>query len=180
MLSLNEVAALLLKAARGAGLPLAHAEDLAALAPWLCDPATLSVVTTALETPPEPLEIKAQDGTSSLKGHPLITPSTALDLVLAGEGPVLIHPPEPAILAAAIARTEALLNRTIPFERTPSGTLIQAPTDSLPTPAAAAEGPVHLSPDLLARLDALVSRTYVPASDASRLAGAGAGLTDND
>jgi hypothetical protein len=34
--------------------------------------------------------------------------------------------------------------------------------------------------DLLARLEAWVHRTYVPASAASRLAGAGAGLTDND
>jgi hypothetical protein len=34
--------------------------------------------------------------------------------------------------------------------------------------------------DLLGRLEAWVGRTYVPASAESRLAGAGAGLTDND
>jgi hypothetical protein len=180
MQSLNEVASLLLKAARGAGLPLSHAEDLAALTPWLSDTATLLAVTTALETPAEPLEIMARNGTTRLTGHPLITPMTALDLVLAGEGPVLIPPPEPAILAAAVARAETLLNKQIPVECPPSGTLLHAPTAFPPTTTPTPQGPVHLPPDLLARLDALGARTYVPASDASRLAGAGAGLTDND
>jgi hypothetical protein len=38
----------------------------------------------------------------------------------------------------------------------------------------------HIEAGLLTRLQAYESRTYVPASDQSRIAGAGAGLSDND
>mgnify|MGYP006282351575 CR=1 FL=1 len=38
----------------------------------------------------------------------------------------------------------------------------------------------EVAPDIAAALDALGHRTYAPATEASRLAGAGAGLTDND
>ncbi|HVO02601.1 MAG TPA: DUF3726 domain-containing protein [Candidatus Cybelea sp.] len=59
---------------------------------------------------------------------------------------------------------------------------------SMPDQPAAREVPTFaagaprraIAPDLLARLEAWVHRTYVPASAQSRLAGAGAGLTDND
>lgn len=39
---------------------------------------------------------------------------------------------------------------------------------------------VHLAPAVLALLTGFAGRTYAPATEASRLAGAGAGLTDND
>lgn len=39
---------------------------------------------------------------------------------------------------------------------------------------------IFVSPDVWASLQALAHKSYVPASAASRLAGAGAGLTDND
>lgn len=38
----------------------------------------------------------------------------------------------------------------------------------------------EIEPDALARLNVLAARTYAPASEQSRAAGAGAGLTDND
>ncbi|WP_438959161.1 hypothetical protein [Nereida sp.] len=41
-------------------------------------------------------------------------------------------------------------------------------------------GRIVMSYGLNAHLNTLAAKTYVPASDASRLAGAGAGLTDND
>jgi len=37
-----------------------------------------------------------------------------------------------------------------------------------------------VTPDLYARLDGFAQKTYAPATEASRLAGAGAGLSDND
>ncbi len=49
------------------------------------------------------------------------------------------------------------------------------PRNSLPTRTRAT---IRL--DVLARLTALAARTYAPATEASRIAGAGAGLTDND
>ena len=41
-------------------------------------------------------------------------------------------------------------------------------------------GPVDIGDEIWEGLSALAHRTYVPASEASRLKGAGAGLTDND
>lgn len=49
-----------------------------------------------------------------------------------------------------------------------------------PRSTAVAPFRVALDPDILARLSAYAARTMVPASEQSRLAGAGAGLTDND
>ena len=39
---------------------------------------------------------------------------------------------------------------------------------------------IFVAPDVWDRLQTLAHKSYVPASEASRLAGAGAGLTDND
>lgn len=41
-------------------------------------------------------------------------------------------------------------------------------------------GPISVDEDLWAQLDELASHSYVPATEASRLSGAGAGLSDND
>ncbi|MFL4471808.1 DUF3726 domain-containing protein [Tateyamaria armeniaca] len=38
----------------------------------------------------------------------------------------------------------------------------------------------HVTPEIWARLDTFAQRTFAPATDASRLLGAGAGLSDND
>lgn len=43
-----------------------------------------------------------------------------------------------------------------------------------------AKGRGQMPPDVQQRLNAFAQRTYAPATEASRLAGAGAGLTDND
>ena len=41
-------------------------------------------------------------------------------------------------------------------------------------------GPVDIADEIWEALSAFAHRTYVPASESSRLKGAGAGLTDND
>ena len=51
-------------------------------------------------------------------------------------------------------------------------------TGSLPPPLAT--GPITIAEDIWAELDVLAAHSYVPATDASRLSGAGAGLSDND
>jgi hypothetical protein len=40
--------------------------------------------------------------------------------------------------------------------------------------------PVWVDPEIWSMWDTLAAKTYVPATEASRLSGAGAGLTDND
>lgn len=57
--------------------------------------------------------------------------------------------------------------------------------DNIATISAGPENPIEIveifvAPDVWGRLQALAHKSYVPASEASRLAGAGAGLTDND
>ena len=81
----------------------------------------------------------------------------------------------------ALASLPAGPIQSLPFapEATPLG---QSYMDAMAGPDARPNLPVRLTvaPDMLARLEALAQRTYVPATDASRSAGAGAGLTDND
>jgi hypothetical protein len=43
-----------------------------------------------------------------------------------------------------------------------------------------AQSRVEIPNDIFDRLDSLAHKTYAPASEESRLAGAGAGLSDND
>ena len=51
-------------------------------------------------------------------------------------------------------------------------------TGALPPPLAT--GPITIAEDIWAELDVLAAHSYVPATEASRLSGAGAGLSDND
>ncbi|MDX2205258.1 MAG: DUF3726 domain-containing protein [Hyphomicrobiaceae bacterium] len=67
----------------------------------------------------------------------------------------------------------------------PCPTLVLASVQRVQAPAVGASRPLlarpaAVDPALRLRLAALEARTYVPASRHSRLAGAGAGLTDND
>lgn len=63
-----------------------------------------------------------------------------------------------------------------------AATLTLAPASAKPLadPLASRPRPLPLGPDAETRLSALAARTYVKASMQSRLAGAGAGLSDND
>ena len=56
--------------------------------------------------------------------------------------------------------------------------IIVQDTGSLPPPLAT--GPITIAADIWAELDVLAAQSYVPATEASRLSGAGAGLSDND
>jgi hypothetical protein len=57
---------------------------------------------------------------------------------------------------------------------------IECTTTRLPDVPPPAKGRGEIPPDVQNRLNAFAQRTYAPATEASRLAGAGAGLTDND
>lgn len=150
-LSRNEVQALVLKAARGGGLALGHAEDLATAVAYLD--------LTTLKTCP-----CSGDAPSALR-LPM-----AIDAVLCGEGAQPVQA-EDSLIAAYVSAAQAagcdVIQSGQSIDQGPRGTPQTQKRQSLPQA-------------LLDHLHELASRTLVPETENSRLAGAGAGLTDND
>jgi hypothetical protein len=156
--SLNEISGLVGKAARGAGLPLGIAEDLAGAVPSCCDGAKVVAALQAL-------------------GRHLAAPAVltaliaALDRVEAlGETVVWTGDLDP--LLTALIRHRG----TICWTGQGDGTALSR---DVPAPVARPV-PQDIPADLWTNLEAMGARTYVPASDASRIAGAGTRLSDND
>lgn len=137
MRSANEIAGLVLKAARGAGLDVGLAEDLARASGWL-DESALN-------------DLAARLGDDEARAA-LISANLALDEVqasAAAEMPL-------DVIASGLAHARGI------------------------GPEAKPLGAREVGQPLWQALEIWAARTYVPATEASRLAGAGAGLTDND
>ena len=178
--SLNEVAGLALKAARGAGFPLGHAEDFARAVVVLAAtrPAALPEVSRALQATRSPAKCTQEgavltvDGTSIIMAAPVALDALATDchtVRLSGvDAPDLLW----AYLQVA-ARDQSVFAG---FSGDDPVTLSRCENVDVPD----ISGPVEIPDDVWAVWDALAQKTYVPATAASRLAGAGAGLTDND
>ncbi len=166
--SANEIAFMVTKAARGAGLPLAHADDLGAAAIWLCgDLAHLCAALEAASRPRGNGTIAVLDAPSALT-HFLADPSEPL---------VLNDVDHPALVNALAQEAAAVCGVGISCEiRANRVTCMQSHDHASPAPS----GRADVNEAVWDRLAALAARTFVPASDASRLAGAGAGLNDND
>ena len=172
MWALSEVAAMVQKAARGAGIPLGQAEDLGRTARFLAGTgADVSVISAALQEPasavdvvwsPDRIEVTA--GSAALIA-PIVRDAFAMGCAEAALANVAHVPLVLGTLAQAgvSAQAEGLLVR-------------QCDT---PLPALRHEAVDIPDADWALWAD-LAARTYVPESDASRAAGAGAGLTDND
>ena len=155
--SANEIEGLVLKAARGGGLPTGLGEDLAAAAAFLN--------LDRLETCP------------CSSGAVASIPS-ALDLVIAGQGPQTVVA-DPFVIEAYIAVIEAQIGQTVIWVRTPDGGVFERLDPAVlpdPTPL----GRRDIPEPLLIHLKEMGAKMLVPETDASRLAGAGAGLNDND
>jgi|UPI0005951F6B hypothetical protein len=161
--SMSEVSGLVLKAARGAGLPLGHAEDLAAAtADLTAVEMGLTQLLTALN--------RAQVGCA-------YAAPCAIDRVTAGLGSAVVKAPKCPLVWDALVTHAARsgLNVSITWSGA-DATLVDTAQPASPRP----RGPVDIDDTLWAALSTLAAKTYVPATEASRLAGAGAGLTDND
>lgn len=146
MRSANEISGMVLKAARGAGMPLGCAEDLARTAPALVALEALDILPDLLGSA---FDVPRFDCGIVSGGHPVLAITAWRDLQRAGAD---------AALETSVA--EELL------------TAMQA--EEMPV------GPFEVEDGLWAQLQSYAERTFVPESAASRLAGAGAGLTDND
>jgi len=159
------------RAARGAGYPIGQAEDLGATAAYLAGiRADVAPITQALQEDPTPLAVTWEGKTAIITaGATIFTAPMACDAVAMG-GEVTLADISQAPLISAMLCTRGL---------TPwwEGTLLrEGDCEILPVKP----GPVDI-PDADWQIwKALAARTYVPESAASRAAGAGAGLTDND
>lgn len=148
MLSANEISGLVIKAARGAGIPFGCAQELGPVAVHLAQAGALGVLRDALACGGVVAEI--EEGGTLTGQSPVMGLIAERDLRAAGKDVVFADEVAPELRSA--------------FE------------SSGPVPA----GPFEVDPEVWAAFAEYAARTFVPETDASRLAGAGAGLTDND
>jgi hypothetical protein len=159
-LSANQIVATTLKAARGAGFPMAQAECFAAA------------------TAQHLIQNRSEDDLSQALIHtddsPILSLPALLDEVCVSGSQTLQNPNLPSLVQSYV-ETAAFEAQCIRAGQT---ILIKHLSDRPPliTPVAR----VEMSPTLWAHLNKLAAKTYVPASEASRISGAGAGLSDND
>jgi len=173
MRSLNEIQGMVLKAARGAGVPLGIAEDWSAVAGHLVQNAALPDYLAALaqvHTPANGVWFASGD-LAIADARALMAGPAALD-ALAGETKraALKDLDSPKLLECLVAPTTTALVAD-------EGMHFLMPEKAAPVTVT---GPLDVDPTIWAALDAFAQKTYVPATEASRLKGAGAGLTDND
>ncbi|NNK78705.1 MAG: DUF3726 domain-containing protein [Litoreibacter sp.] len=180
--SLNEVQALVLKAGRGAGLPLGLAQDLAAAVPWMGQ---------AIETLPEALQVS---GTTRLperqpdalvfeEARAVMDGPCALDLARAetGQALELRNLDAPEILQALISCNRAVTGKDMVVEKVgPEDLRLTARSEDLEVAPSAGRPPLMVGQETWTRLEKLAAKTFVPESESSRASGAGAGLSDND
>ncbi|MFT5065698.1 MAG: hypothetical protein ACJAXK_002221 [Yoonia sp.] len=178
MRSLNEISGMVMKAARGAGIPLGHCEDLALAAGFLAatDPVRLDCLQVALAAPHFPVSAEWVDKTLWIAdARAAMAGPAAIDALRVGcDAVVLMGLDAPRLVLALFAGQGVCINHHF------DGPNLIVTRDDGPLPAVPMAAAVTVSGHLWAYLNDFAARTYVPATDASRLAGAGAGLTDND
>ncbi|SFS20324.1 Protein of unknown function [Yoonia litorea] len=172
MLSLNEVGGIVLKAGRGAGLPLGQAEDLAAVATYLLGiSGKAKVITNALQEPISEPQIDWQDDRVVVQaGSASMIAPIIRDAFLMGYDSATLSDLSHVWLVGAALANDRIALQWDGLHLSRSDTEVLRPKT----------GPVSIPADDWDVWSALAAKTYVPESDASRLAGAGAGLTDND
>lgn len=154
--SANEIEGLVLKAARGGGLALGLAEDLCAATAFL----DLDALTRC------PCDKGDAAGLSA-----------AIDALVAGQGAQPVQG-DAALIHAYVAAWAAQTGQHIDVDWTEDGAVLKAvsPTATPPSSLGRRDVPHVLN----AHLVDMGAKLLVPETEASRAAGAGAGLTDND
>lgn len=180
-MSLAELQALLLKAGIGAGLPLGHAEDFSGLADLLAsDPQLFAMAVAALDGPHAPAHMEGTDAHVVIgRSCVLMTGPVVIDALLAGATRVILHRIDwPLLLWPMLSRAEQVYGLRFGLVSGAKGSVIVEIAERGMLDAFGDVQPVPVQ--ILEKLKAYAARTYVPASEASRAAGAGAGLSDND
>ncbi|MEP1442622.1 MAG: DUF3726 domain-containing protein [Hyphomicrobiales bacterium] len=208
MFSLNEISATLRKAAVGSGFDVGRAQDIAAAGCWLISSGYdgAGAVLKAIEAGPQPISF---DGENShfQNVHVASCGLAAVDIVEGSERFVVSYNPldVPELLLGFVGVASAANDNdyTIAFGSKGGVLLCVEPDTSLDdffgdkaakmTLWTVRQGVVISKDDQISQEDEhrmdletwvklldLAQKTYVPASEASRLSGAGAGLVDND
>ncbi|MCO4848769.1 MAG: DUF3726 domain-containing protein [Yoonia sp.] len=175
---MNEISGMVMKAARGAGIPLGHCEDMALAAGYLAatDPVRLDCIEAALTGPHTPVAAVWTDHTLQIAAaRAAMAGPVAVDALRSGYDNVVLKDLDaPRLVLALFAGQGICVSHHF------AGADLTISRDDGPTPPAPMAAAVTVSGHLWTYLGDLAARTYVRATDASRLAGAGAGLTDND
>ena len=174
-----EVWALVVKATRGAGVPVGQAEDLAT-AMVIAPPEAWAEIRDALDDPLR-LEV-AQDGDQLIfpAARAVMDGPSAIDAAVIGQEVYLGNLDAPIIFVMLCQVAERAAGCGFEYLFDDDGGLLlrlamgAGPERELPT------GPIDVPEEIIGFLHVLAAKTYVPESEASRIAGAGAGLTDND
>lgn len=176
--SINEICGMVLKAARGAGVPLGHCEDLAKAASYIAatDPAALDVIADILAVQShQPSVILQGDALRIQGGSAALAGPMAVDAIRAGVREVTIADARAHVVVFAFFAVQGIATS----HRFDDADLIVSKSDQA-APAIPFVRPVFVSDQLWQVFNDYAAKTYVPATEASRIAGAGAGLTDND
>jgi len=170
ILSRAEVAATLHKAARGQGMPLGHTDIFVAacLRGLAMRKDFADAVTRAMTGPFDCVETRV-----ALAG-PL-----AIDALICGEDAVALPILDAAEVLEPIAINAFEINDLCIEVHVKDEGCVLHRTETPPADAPTT-GPLNIPADAWALWQDWAALTYVPASEASRLGGAGAGLTDND
>lgn len=187
--SLNEIETLCRKATRGAGYSWGLAEDAGRAVRWLeahgylgaqALAALLQVVDGANHSEMTPAVGAVWQGKAPL--CPVITGAALADhTFLLEQGPITLGRTRfPLLLLpyGAMAETVFDIHWDGALGTTEAMNVTCTLTKSRPPLATATRS--SIPPGLFSQLDAFAQRTYAPATEASRIKGAGAGLTDND
>jgi len=203
MLSANEVETTLRKAAAGAGVSYGLAEDLGRAAAFLALRELDGIATAleALQEPEVPPSASRDDGCWTIAAAPVTSAGpAAFDLLAAGAARVELRDVRQPLLLLGLAGVAAGDFGTGFHFRFADGTEASVACGRLDAPAAPPRGPVVVTavpvapaaaapqvtrqiavdPCLWRRVLAAAALSTVPASEASRSRGAGAGLLDND
>jgi len=168
MVSSNEIQMLVLKACRGVGVPMGQAREVAvALAET---PQALAALPPHLARPMQPAKFDFSDGltvqdASLLRDFPACADAAAL-----GVQQVRICGLAACDLAHALARSRGLTIAAEGADVVFTGTEAARPEASR----------CAVLPEIWQQVTNFAALTYVPETDASRVGGAGAGLSDND
>lgn len=172
MWALNEVEGMVQKAARGAGIPIGQAEDLSRVAGYLvATGGQVAPITDALREPLTPVDVQWGDTEITVSsGSAAMIGPIVRDAFKMGCNRATLHDIAQAPLIAAFLATGGIAQKW-------AGPVVCVSDTSVLKPDCQ---PVAIPQSDWQIWSALAAKTYVPQSEASRLAGAGAGLTDND
>ena len=197
----NEISSMATKAARGAGHPAGLAEDMGAAVLWLCQNHFdgVGALISELRSEVGPVQYEtSKDGIKLSGASTACLAVCGMDGLAAGlsEAAVLVNVSNPLMLLGICANASADLEKRINlgnWAQVERGHILSVGDDphvgdyvlsvddgsGEPREARSVE-PIDVPDHRWSVLEALAARTYVPATAASRVSGAGAGLTDND